>query len=109
MGVSASALLGLLVDSLAAPGGAAAKVLEEIAKLLALPPGASLDEILKAVGALGDDLANNGAPADGAQADPHAANPDSPVPATANLAALSATDQKKWLADRASQRAKRRR
>lgn len=78
MGVSTSVLLGLLVDEIAAPAGAAAKVLEEIAKLLALPPGSSVDEILKAVGALSDDLADDGAPTDAQYA--LQANPD-PDPA----------------------------
>lgn len=116
MGLTSSKLLGMLADQIAQPGaaapsgGGAQDVLDQIGALLALPPGSrTVEGILIAIGEIGDQIAAEAGEEDDAgpaAGDPLAASPD-PVPATANPAALSATDQKRWLDDRAAQRTKR--
>lgn len=117
MGLTSSKLLGMLADQIAQPGaaapigGGAQDVLDQIGELLALPPGSrTVEGILIAIGEIGDQIAAEAGEeddADPAAADPLAASPDAPVPTTANPAALSATDQKRWLDDRTAQRTKR--
>lgn len=106
-GTTPSRMLGSVLAMLSAsdtvaPAPADLKALRAVCSALGVPADSDAETIKIALIA----LLEAAAPPE-PNADSLAASPDSPVPGTANPAALSATDQKKWLDDRAAKRAKR--